>query len=167
VLKNIGSHIVLPVEKRKRFITLCHSLLESDNLNFSRWYQVFELMHLLTYGSTNTMEYDHATLPEDITTTLHFMENNLSSNITIKDIAENAHISVNTLERHFKEFLNVSPKDCLKYKRLARACTMLSEGKNVQETCDACGFSDYSHFIATFKKEYGMTPLKYQKHNKN
>ncbi|MBR6765952.1 MAG: helix-turn-helix transcriptional regulator [Clostridia bacterium] len=166
-LKNIGSHIVLPIEKKKRFITLCHNLIESDNSHFSRWYQVLELMHLLTYGSTNTIEYDQSVLPEDITATMYYIENNLSNNITVRSMAENAHVSINTLERHFKEFLNVSPKDCLKYKRLARACTMLSEGKNVQETCDICGFSDYSHFIATFKKEYGMTPLKFQKQIKN
>ena len=165
-LKNIGSHIVLPIEKKKRFISLCHSLLDSDNSHFSRWYQVFELMHLLTYGSTNTIEYDNSDLPEDIIITTHFVEKNLSNSITVKNMAENAHVSVNTLERHFKEYLNVSPKDYLKFKRLARACTLLAEDKSVQEVCDSCGFPDYSHFIASFKKEYGMTPLKYKNNNK-
>ncbi len=166
-LKNVGSHIVLPIEKRKRFITLCHSLLENDNRHFSRWYKVLELLHLLSYGSSDSIEYDRSVLPSDVVTAMQFIENNISSNITVYAIAKNANVSINTLERHFKDLLGISPKDFLKRKRLTRACTLLSEGKNVQETCDMCGFSDYSHFISLFKKEYEVTPLKFKKQNEN
>ena len=48
-------------------------------------------------------------------------------------------------------------------RRLAAAKMMLEQGASVQETCAACGFSDYSHFIALFKRKFGTTPFQYAK----
>ena len=164
-LNGLGSHIVLPADKRNRFVSLCHSLLEK-NSPLVQWTYMMELFHLLSYGVSASARYDYSHLTADVLTAIQYIDSNFTENITVSDMAKKAHVSVNTLERHFKKMMNISPVKFLTQKRLARACVLLSEGKSVQETCDLCGFSDYSHFIMLFKKEYGMTPLKYQKAKK-
>ena len=59
--------------------------------------------------------------------------------------------------------LNISPSEYIKKKRLANAAKLLSKGYTVSEASSQSGFSDYSNFIALFKKTYGVTPLKYKK----
>ncbi len=161
-LGKLSSHIVIPADKRNRFVSLCHTLLEEKS-PLAQWTYTLELLHLLSYGTSASAQYDYSLLTADVLTALQYIDSHFTEGITVQDMAENAHVSVSTLERHFKKLMNVSPVSFLTQKRLARACVLLSEGKSVQETCDLCGFSDYSHFIMLFKKEYGTTPLKYQK----
>lgn len=59
--------------------------------------------------------------------------------------------------------LNLSPTEYIKKKRLANVIKLLSTGCTVAEASSQSGFSDYSNFIALFKKIYGTTPLKYKK----
>ncbi len=161
-LTRLGSHIVLPADKRNRFVALCHTLLE-ENSPLAQLTYTLELLHLLSYSTSASARYDYSLLTPDVLATLQYIDSNFAESITVQNMAENAHVSVSTLERHFKKLMNISPVSFLTQKRLERACVLLSEGKSVQETCDLCGFSDYSHFIMLFKKEYGTTPLKYQK----
>jgi len=46
---------------------------------------------------------------------------------------------------------------------LAIAAKYLAGGCTVAEACEKSGVSDYSYFIALFRKTYGLTPLQYQK----
>ena len=162
-LATLGSHIVIPLDKKQRFLSVCHKLLEKELSQLAYLRNVLELLYLLSYGSSGALQYESTFLPPDITATMQLIEKNLSQHLTVKDMAKNAHVSINTLERHFKNWLYISPYEYLNQKRLARACILLSEGINVQITCDSCGFSDYSHFIMLFKKQFGITPLQYQK----
>ena len=73
------------------------------------------------------------------------------------------HTSVNTLERHFRASLGITPCEFLRIRRLTKARELLGKGLSVQETSDACGFSDYSHFIALFRRRFGITPLQYRR----
>ncbi len=81
---------------------------------------------------------------------------------TVRDITERYYISQATLNRHFRKYLHISPREYLEAKKLANAAKLLNEGKTVTEACMFSGFSDCSHFIAVFKKKFGETPLKYK-----
>ena len=86
--------------------------------------------------------------------------------IKTEDLAAAAHVSINTLERHFKEALGTSPANYLKNKRLANAARLLRVGKSVTDACFDGGFANCSHFISQFKSAFGVTPKKFQTKNK-
>ena len=87
----------------------------------------------------------------------------IKAGITMADVAAAAHVSLNTLERHFLSAIHASPSEFLKQRRLSKAQEWLKKGASVNDTCQACGFTDCSHFILLFKKQFGMTPLQFKK----
>lgn len=42
------------------------------------------------------------------------------------------------------------------------AKVLLLSGATVTEACYGAGFGDYSHFIADFRREVGVTPAKFR-----
>ncbi len=160
----IGTYnlLMLPKVRRDELIALCHRMTE-DNLTLPEKYAgFFTLIKLIEEASAitdKTLKY-----PQEVDTALAFIDKNFkNSAVSVADVASGAGVSINTLERHFRSILSISPGSYLKKKRLAHAAELLFLGKTVSEACDESGFSDYSHFIALFKASYGITPLKYKK----
>ena len=162
-LKDVNSHIVLPAEKSRQFISLCRKLLEQNISEISKITLTFELLQLLSYNTNSSTGYNYDLFPADMALALEYIDTHIMGKLLVSDIAKNSFVSVVTLERHFLEYLQMTPIEFIKNKRLSMACVLLAEGKSVQETFNTCGFSDYSHFIQTFKKTYGVTPLKFKK----
>lgn len=94
---------------------------------------------------------------------LTYMDEHLSDPLDMEQLARYCHVSVNTLERHFQKGLQASPSAVLRKKRLVHSSQLLRDGLSVSEACDQSGFTDYSSYIATFRKFFGLTPLQYQK----
>ena len=156
-----GNLLILPPEKQTELISLCHHMMDTQEGASERLYQFFYLMHLL--DSADVAEQGNSTYPQDVTLALDWINAHFAEPIVIGELAAAAHVSINTLERHFAEVLHLSPSAYLKKKRLARAAEALYAGESVMEACVGSGFSDYSNFIALFKRTYDMTPLNYQK----
>lgn len=91
------------------------------------------------------------------------MAQHLQESMTIQQLAQMVHVSVNTLERQFLDNLNMTPFKSMKRKRLANTSKMLSTGSSVAGSCGKSRFLDYSNFIALFRQNYGITPLRYEK----
>ena len=91
------------------------------------------------------------------------MEENIAFPMTMTDVAAAAHVSLNTLERHFFAAIHVTPSEFLKQRRLSQAQVLLRAGASVQEAAQKSGFCDCSHFIALFRRAWGVTPLQYKK----
>ena len=47
-------------------------------------------------------------------------------------------------------------------KRVSCAKRLLEQGHSLNDVCTACGWQDYSYFVAVFRREVGMTPMKYR-----
>ena len=101
-------------------------------------------------------------LPEDVALAVTFINENISSKITVHDIAARAGINITTLERHFASVFRISPLEYIKNKRLDIAEKMIVDGATVTETCYQSGFSDLSKFIILFRQHFGKTPKQYQ-----
>lgn len=89
------------------------------------------------------------------------MERDLQSPGTVADIALQLGISERQLERLFHERLGTTPKAFwieirLRYGRWY----LFNTEKAVTEVAYLTGFSDCAHFIAQFRKHYGVTPGK-------
>lgn len=95
---------------------------------------------------------------------LLYIEEHLSDEITIRDIASAAFISNTECMRCFKGILHTTPVQYLKQLRLKRAEKLLtSTSLKVEEIGVQCGFREMSYFARSFRKEYGANPLAYRK----
>ena len=165
--RNTGSGNLLNLsgEHFRELVTLCHTMVEGEACEFDRYCNFFQLIHLLNTAEIATVQAEGYL--KDVATVLDYIEAHYGDPITVRELARIAHVSVNTLERHFEEVLHMPPSVYLKKKRLGIAAALLDRGDSVGEACRKSGFSDDSKFIALFGKNYGITPLQYQKQNRS
>ncbi len=102
-------------------------------------------------------------LPPDFNRLLTDIDKNFLNFHTAKDLAEHAFVSTATLNRWFKNYLQLSPKRYLEAKKLSYAKKLVAQGQSITEAGLNAGFYDASHFISIFKKNFGFTPFKYKK----
>jgi AraC family carnitine catabolism transcriptional activator len=89
------------------------------------------------------------------------MEDNLTSNLSIREIAEKALVSQRELERLFAKELNTTPKKYYRKLRLEHARQLLHQTElSVLEVSLACGFSSAAYLSAIYKDEFGIQPSK-------
>ena len=101
-------------------------------------------------------------MPPEMQRIVDDLNENFAEFKAVKEITERYYISQATLNRYFRKYLHISPREYLEAKKLANAAKLLANGNTVTEACMLSGFSDCSHFIAVFKKKFGETPLKYK-----
>lgn len=159
-----SNRLTLLPKDTEALLALCHRMTEKNCSDINQYYNFFKLMSLLR--NADTPQNSEVEYPSDIVCALNHINSNFSQEITIKEIAEKANVSINTLERHFQLFFNQSPSSYIRKKRLANAARLLSEGYSVTSASIESGFSDYSNFIVIFKKAYGITPFKYKNSHK-
>lgn len=75
-----------------------------------------------------------------------------------RELAHLCHISLRTLERHFKKNYRVTVTKWLKNLRLQAAYHKLLAGKSVKEVAFDLDYKQLSHFSRDFKVEFGLSP---------
>lgn len=87
-----------------------------------------------------------------------------SDNLTTKDIADAANISVGECCRCFKTVLLTTPQKYLNKYRINKAIELLnSTGYSITEIAQRVGFNYTSHFIEHFKNNTNSTPNAYRR----
>ena len=83
----------------------------------------------------------------------------ISSNVSINELADMCCLSVSTFKRRFRERYSLSPHRWFLDCRLDIAAMILHRTSvPTRHIATLCGFINVSHFIATFKRRYGITP---------
>ena len=77
---------------------------------------------------------------------------------TVSALARSIGMSAFHFTRVFTELVGRPPHRYLTERRLTAARAMLKEGRNVTETCFACGYNDLSHFSRSFGRRFGVSP---------
>ena len=90
-----------------------------------------------------------------------YIVTHLKENMSIPDLADRFFMDRNTLMRHFRHEVGMTPGECIRWHRLESARLMLLDGASAQEACAESGFSDYSAFYRAFKQAYDMSPRDY------
>ncbi|MDR2154841.1 MAG: AraC family transcriptional regulator [Burkholderiaceae bacterium] len=89
---------------------------------------------------------------------------NLSSNISIRDLAGVAKLGRSQFMQRFKATTLMTPHQFVILRRVSHARRLLvGPSMDHDLIALACGFSDVSHFIATFKRVVGITPGEYRR----
>lgn len=101
-------------------------------------------------------------MPELLGGMIRYIDENLTSRLKVADISRRFGVSVATTERLFCGTLLMTPTRFIFMRRIERSKKLLIGGASVTEACYGSGFSDYSHYIADFRRETGMTPARYR-----
>ena len=108
----------------------------------------------------HTSSYDNVLVSQAIA----YMNQNLSAHITLKEVAEHVRTNPRQLHRAFIANTNEPPTVYWRRLRLEHARKLLANTSTyITNIAIECGFSDASHFILWFKKQYGETPYAYRK----
>lgn len=82
--------------------------------------------------------------------------------LTTAQLAQELYASREHLSRAFKERTMESIHNYLTYLRMQHCRKALEEGVSVLNACTESGFPDYSSFLKTFRRLYGITPAEYR-----
>lgn len=82
--------------------------------------------------------------------------------LTTAQLAQELYASREHLSRVFKECTMESIHNYLTYLRMQHCRKALEEGVSVLNACTESGFPDYSSFLKTFRRLYGITPAEYR-----
>lgn len=104
-----------------------------------------------------------------VASTVNYIKEHSGERISLADMARMWKVSVAYLSRKFKEELGVGFSDYLSLSRLQRAETLLLEAPemSITEVAFSCGFNDSNYFSDKFKRQFGISPLKFRNQSKN
>ncbi len=102
-------------------------------------------------------------IPDTLKEVLCYIDTHFAEIGSICEILPRFYISNATLNRWFRRYVHLSPREFLEAKKLAYAEKLLKQKISITQVSEQAGFSDCSHFIAVFRKKFGQTPLRYRK----
>lgn len=160
--KGINNRVDLSEGGLRELCAVLDGLLEPSAAVLDQRYLILRFFQLLYAGAVKPPTAGTRLLPKDVQDALAYMDAHFQEDMDIDQLAAWCKTSVNTLERHFKSSLGMTPFEMLKRKRLFTSMMYLKSGCTVTEAALKSGFSDWSHYIQLFRKKFGMTPGKYK-----
>lgn len=101
---------------------------------------------------------------EGIQTVIHYIQENYSKSITLKELANLIYMNPSYFSRYFKRYNGLSPMDYLAHIRIRHAVNALITSTDaVVDISYACGFNSITSFNRTFKRIEGISPTTYRK----
>jgi methylphosphotriester-DNA--protein-cysteine methyltransferase len=82
-------------------------------------------------------------------------------NVTIKQLEQNCFITSRSLERHFKTYLGLSPKEYAKIYRFKSLVNFINHNPDLtwDAICEQSGYYDQSHLTRYFHRYMKMKPI--------
>lgn len=112
----------------------------------------------------HTATSHNAKLTEPIVDALYYMETHYARNLTLEELAGNAHLSTAYFSRLFSAQLGKSFSEYLSDIRLRHVQMLLTRSdKSVMDIAMETGYCNGDYLSAQFKKKTGMTPSEYRK----
>lgn len=122
-----------------------------------------ELFLLLAHTTESFRQFLQDLTTEPAHDLRQIMNTHYNEDLSLEQLAFLTNCSRSTFKRRFKEEFDTTPGKWIKQKRLEEAKLRLrSTAKNVSEICLEVGFENLSHFIQSFKEQFGTTPKQFQ-----
>lgn len=100
---------------------------------------------------------------EQITSAKDYIDEHYQEQITVDDIAKSVNLSSSYFSKIFRETTNTSPYDYLLSVRLERSKELLHKTDcSISQIAYKTGFNSDANFICFFKKQTGISPLKFR-----
>lgn len=98
-----------------------------------------------------------------VTRAVRMIENNLSSRLSLRCLAQEAKLSPFHFLRSFEQVTGLTPYQYVRRTRLRAAATRLkTDQARVLDIVLDCGFGDVSNFNHAFQQEFGMSPSRFR-----
>ncbi|MFC2109618.1 helix-turn-helix domain-containing protein [Bacteroidota bacterium] len=135
--------------------------------------KIYELLSLYFNISEET-ESDHCPFMANEETVAQIKKakdiiiENMSHPPSLEELSKAVGLNIKKLKMGFKEFYGAPVFTFLLNYKLEHSKKLLEENKlNVSEVALQIGYSNSSHFIAAFKKKFGITPKQFTKQDNN
>lgn len=124
------------------------------------------LLELLAEGARSTSRDAAPDAPRWLRRAREMMETRFLESLSLSEIAAVAGVHRVHLSREFRRHYQTTVGDFLRQRRIEHACRLLTHSdSSIAQIALTCGFSDQSHFSATFKRQVGVTPAKFRELN--
>ena len=143
--------------------TILDSSFGSEILKNALFIQIMVKINRLFQGMDINKNIEDIKYDERIEEILSFINNNLYEDLSIDTMSKKFYINKYYLMHLFKQETGFTLYRYIQKKRAIKASYLLKEGIPAGEVCSLCGFSDYSTFVRTFKKEFHLSPKQYAK----
>lgn len=153
-------------EKVSALFSTCVSLWNDRMTEFMNSKLIMDLL-ILTMIEKSDSPARNNNLPNHVINAVNYINQHYNLPLSLDRIADELNISKYTLSHDFTKYIGISVMENILQLRIKEAKLLLSTSeRNVNEIAHAIGFSSDVHFIQTFKKREGITPLQYRKqHN--
>ncbi|MBR4631034.1 MAG: helix-turn-helix domain-containing protein [Treponema sp.] len=126
--------------------------------------QVLELQLLVDQYLKENTESSFRAKNDIVNRAVKYLQQNYSNPaFSVDELAGNVCVSRAHLSRVFKAYTMESVHEYLTDLRLQKCRQLIAEGHSILDSSIESGFSDYTSFVKTFKKMYGMTPQQFRK----
>jgi len=103
------------------------------------------------------------TIPKWLRNAREYLDANFLRPLSLSEIAAAAGVHRVHLSREFRRYFSSTVGEFLRRKRIEHACQLVSStNMPLAEIAMLCGFSDQSHFSATFRRQTGVTPARFR-----
>ena len=133
------------------------------NAEENRFRKKLLLLYLLSEIGELSVFRTQRAVPSYLTRAFSYINENYKDKTVAASVAKAVGVGRTTLMNGFKEYACISFSEYLLKCRLFNALNLLRSGKSVSESAELSGFTESSNFIRSFKKYFGLTPLKYLK----
>ncbi len=97
-----------------------------------------------------------------------FINENLDKELTVESISKSTNISKSVLYKNFRDCYNCTLREYVNNKRVDKSVDMLiNTDLSMEEISQKTGFSSAAYYAVVFKKQKGMSPMKFRKNAKN
>ncbi len=108
--------------------------------------------------------YKDATIKDRFCRISEYMIDNVSNKMSLSDIADREHLSLQYLSREFSEKLNKTYNEVINYYRVINAIIqLLDSDNNLTYIGENSGFSSIRHYNKTFREIMGCLPSTFRK----
>lgn len=147
-------------EHREELIGLCRALHGSELSDEARLYSFLRIFAILK--ESRGEEKGCLRLPDGLAEIVEYIGAHITEELSVAELARRFYLSQSTLQRRFKEALDITPLEFIRQRRLRLAAALLREGASVLTAGTSVGFADNSYFIELFRHYYGVTPFRYR-----
>lgn len=161
----------LDAEMSRRLIYLVHKIADAEGFGadlteLCTFTELMVFLNKIFKRSPHSKQLDsiltnHAKVDDIIT----YINRHISEDLTLDTLSAHFYLSGSYLCRIFKSTTGTTINKYITARRITIAKALLNEGMTVTETCEKCGFNDYSNFLKAFTKAVGISPKKYAQFN--
>ncbi len=147
-----------------KFINLNYKLLDSDIFYLEKE-ELLQNFMVELFGQYCDKTIHSCIDKENINIKLakEYIEENINSNPTVKEISKYLNISEFHFFKLFKQAFHISPHAYLLNQKICRAKELLANQEEIAQVAYELGFADQSHFSRVFKSYVATTPNEYKK----